>query len=91
MSGTGKMNNSLEHLERGYFDCFHETVKATREVLADINEIDATYINMVLTVMAKWQKDVTLAIADMYTVVSSVQPLTKLTKKLWWQATRRIL
>ena len=38
------MNNSLEHLERGYFDCFHEMVKATREVLADINEIDATYI-----------------------------------------------
>ena len=26
----GEMNNSLKHLERGYFDCFHETVKATR-------------------------------------------------------------
>ena len=62
----GEMNNSLEHLERGYFDCFHETVKANREVLADINEIDATYINTVLTAMAKWQKDVTLAITDMY-------------------------
>ena len=34
----GQMNNSLEHLERGYFNCFHETVKATWEVLADINE-----------------------------------------------------
>ena len=61
------MNNSLEHLERGYFDCFHETVKATREVLADINEIDTTYIDTVLTAMAEWQKDVTLAIADMHT------------------------
>ena len=63
----GEMNDSLKHLERGYFDCFHETVKATREVLADINEIDATYVDMVLTAMAKWQKDVTLAITDMYT------------------------
>ena len=63
----GEMNNSLEHLERGYFDCFHEMVKATREVLADINEIYTTYINTVLMVMAKWQKDVTLAITDMYT------------------------
>ena len=61
------MNNSLEHLERGYFDCFHEMVKATQEVLADINEIDATYVDMVLTAMAKWQKDITLAITDMYT------------------------
>ena len=41
-------------------------VKATWEVLADINEIDATYINTVLTAMAEWQKDVTLAIADMH-------------------------
>ena len=64
----GEMNNSLEHLERGYFDCFHEMVKATREVLADINEIDATYVDTVLTAMAKWQKDVTLMITDMYTV-----------------------
>ena len=63
----GQMNNSLEHLEQGYFDCFHETVKATREVLADINEIDTTYVDTVLTAMAKWQKDVTLAITDMYT------------------------
>ena len=62
-----EMNDSLEHLERGYFDCFHEMVKATREVLADINEIDATYVDTVLTAMAKWQKDVTLAITDMYT------------------------
>ena len=63
----GEMNNSLEHLERGYFNCFHETVKATQEVLADINEIDATYIDMVLMAMAKWQKDITLMITDMYT------------------------
>ena len=63
----GEMNNSLKHLERGYFDCFHEMVKATQEVLADINEIDATYVDTVLTAMAKWQKDVTLAITDMYT------------------------
>ena len=51
----GEMNNSLEHLEEGYFDCFHETVKVTLEVLADINEIDATYIDTVLTAMAKWR------------------------------------
>ena len=63
----GQMNNSLEHLERGYFNCFHETVKATREVLADINEVDATYVYTVLVVMGKWQKDVTLTIADMHT------------------------
>ena len=63
----GEMNDSLKHLERGYFDCFHGTVKATQEVLADIKEIDATYVNTVLTMMAKWQKDVTLAITDMYT------------------------
>ena len=40
----GEMNNSLEHLEQGYFDCFHEMVKATRELLADINKIDAMYV-----------------------------------------------
>ena len=61
------MNNSLEHLERGYFNCFHETVKATREVLADLNEVDATYIDTVLVAMGKWQQDVTLVIADMHT------------------------
>ena len=63
----GQMNNSLEHLEQGYFNCFHETVKGTWEVLADINEIDTTYIDTVLMAMAKWQKDVTLMITDMYT------------------------
>ena len=63
----GWMNNSLEHLEQGYFNCFHETVKATREVLADLNEVDATYVDTVLVVMGKWQKDVTLTIADMHT------------------------
>ena len=67
LEALGEMNNSLEHLERGYFDYFHEMVKATREVLADINKIDATYVDMVLTAMAKWQKDVTLMITDMYT------------------------
>ena len=79
----GEMNNSLEHLERGYFDCFHETVKATREVLADINEIYATYITTVLTVMAKWQKDVTLV--TLTTVLcgtpNTMHLLMKLTKK----------
>ena len=63
----GQMNNSLEHLEQGYLNCFHETVKATWEVLADINEVDTTYVDTVLVVMGKWQKDVTLAIADMHT------------------------
>ena len=63
----GQMNNSLEHLEWGYFNCFHETVKATREVLADLNEVDATYVDTVLVAMGKWQKDVTLTIADMHT------------------------
>ena len=63
----GWMNNSLEHLERGYFNCFHETVKATREVLADLNEVDTTYVDTVLVAMEKWQKDVTLTIADMHT------------------------
>ena len=63
----GQMNNSLEHLERGYFNCFHETVKDTWEVLADKNEVDATYVDTVLVVIGKWQKDVTLTIADMHT------------------------
>ena len=63
----GQMNNSLDHLEQGYFNCFHETVKATREVLADLNEVDATYVDTVLMEMGKWQKDVTLAITDMHT------------------------
>ena len=36
-------------------------------MLADINEADSTYVDTVLTAMAKWQKDVTLAITDMYT------------------------
>ena len=63
----GEMNNSLEHLKEGYFKCFHETVKATREVLADLNEVDATYVDTVLEVMRKWQADITLAIMDMHT------------------------
>ena len=36
-------------------------------MLADINEIDTTYIDMVLTAIAKWQMDITLAITDMHT------------------------
>ena len=36
-------------------------------MLADINEIDATYVDTVLVAMGKWQKDVTLVIADMHT------------------------
>ena len=48
------MTNSLEHLEKGYFDCFNETVVATREVLANMNEIDTTYGDTVLKVMTKW-------------------------------------
>ena len=63
----GQMNNSLEHLEQGYFNCLYETVKATWEVLADLNEVDATYVDTVLMVMGKWQKDITLMIADMHT------------------------
>ena len=63
----GQMNNSLEHLEQEYFNCFHWTVKATWEVLADINEIDATYVDTILMAMAKWQIKVTLMITDMYT------------------------
>ena len=63
----GEMNNSLEHLEEGYFKCFHETVKATWEVLADLNEMDATYVDTILEAMRKWHADVTLAITDMHT------------------------
>ena len=36
-------------------------------MLADINKVDTTYVDTVLTAMAKWQKDVTLAITDMHT------------------------
>ena len=61
------MNNSLEHLERGYFTCFHETVRVTREVLADLNEVDTTYVETILEAMRKWQADVTLAIVAMHT------------------------
>ena len=52
----GDMNNNLEYLEKGYFECFHETVKATREVLADLNKVDATYVDTVLEAMRKWQQ-----------------------------------
>ena len=62
----GQMNNSLEHLVLGYFACFHETVKATRAVLVDLNEVDATYVETVLEAMRKWQMDVTLAIMAMH-------------------------
>ena len=36
-------------------------------MLADINKVDATYVDTVLVAMGKWQKDVTLVIADMHT------------------------
>ena len=74
-----QMNNSLEHLEQGYFNCFHETVKATREVLADINEIDATYIDTVLMAMVKWQKDITLLMTcTLMTVLCGMRSTTLL-------------
>ena len=63
----GQMNNSLEHLEQGYFACFHETVRVTQEVLADLNEVDATYMETVLKAMRKWQANVTLAVTAMHT------------------------
>ena len=61
------MTNSLEHLKDGYFACFEATVKATREVLADLNGVDVTYINTVLDVMRAWQTTVILAVMDMWT------------------------
>ena len=48
----GQMN-SLEHLEQGYFACFQETIKATRTILADLNEVDTTYVEMVFDIMRK--------------------------------------
>ena len=63
----GEMNNSLEHLETGYFNCFNKTVKATREVLAQVNDIDATYVDTLLEVMTKWQVTISLTITDMHT------------------------
>ena len=63
----GEMNNSLEHLEMGYFNCFNKTIKATREMLAEVNDIDATYVNAVLEVMTKWQATVSLTITDLHT------------------------
>ena len=63
----GQMNNSLEHLEQGYFACFHETVRVAREILADLNEVDATYVETVLEAMRRWQADVTLAVMAMHT------------------------
>ena len=62
-----EMNNSLEHLKMGYFNCFNETIKATREVLVEVNDIDATYVNAMLEAMTKWQVTVSLTITDMHT------------------------
>ena len=59
----GDMNNSLEHLETGYFNCFNITVVATREVLADLNEV----IDTTLEAMRKYQQTMTLAILGMQT------------------------
>ena len=61
------MTNNLEHLEDGYFTCFNATVKATREVLTDLNEVDVTYIDTVLEAMREWQTTVTLTVMDMRT------------------------
>ena len=61
------MNNSLEHLEQGYFACFHETVRVTWEILADLNEVDTTYVETILEAMRKWQADVTLMVTAMHT------------------------
>ena len=63
----GEMNNGLEHLEMGYFNCFNETVKATREVLAEVNNIDATYVDAMLEAMTKWQATISLTIMEMHT------------------------
>ena len=52
------MTNSLEYLEEGYFSCFSATVEATREVLADLSEVDITYVNTVLEVMKTWHATV---------------------------------
>ena len=62
-----EMTSSLEHLKTGYFSCFNETVVATQEVLVNMNEVDATYIDTVLEAMTKWQATVALAITDMHT------------------------
>ena len=61
------MNNSLEHLEQGYFACFHETERVTWEILADLNEVDTTYVETILEAMRKWQADVTLMVTAMHT------------------------
>ena len=68
-----QMTDSLEHLKKGYFDCFNETVVATREVLVNVNEIDTTYMDTVLEGMTKWQVTVALAITDMHTDDCAVQ------------------
>ena len=61
------MTNSLEHLQDGYFTCFEVTVKTTREVLAHLNEVDVTYIDVVLEAMRALQTTVTLAMTHMQT------------------------
>ena len=43
-----EMTGSLEHLEDGYFLCFKVTVQAMREVLVDLNEVDANYWTLYL-------------------------------------------
>ena len=68
----GQMNNSLEHLEQGYFASLHETVRVTREILADLNEVDATYVETVLEAMRKWQADVTLMVTAIHTDACTV-------------------
>ena len=63
----GLMTNSLEHLGDGYFSCFKATVWTTREVLADLNEVDATYVDTILEVMRTWHTTVILAMTGTHT------------------------
>ena len=58
-------------------------------MLADINEVDATYVDTVLVAMGKWQKDITLAIADMHTDnLSCGTPSIRLLMRPHWSSGR---
>ena len=74
----GLMTNSLEHLEDGYFTCFKETMQATREVLADLNEVDSQYIDSMLDAIGTWHRTAVLAVADMHTDTSAVGCQTRI-------------
>ena len=68
----GLMMNSLEHSEDRYFTCFKETVQATREVLADLNEADSQYVNSMLDATGTWHRTVVLTVADIHTDSAAV-------------------